>query len=170
MRSPIVWFFGLPSSGKTTLATVLRDRLIDHGHATVLLDGDALRSGLCRDLTFSEDDRSENIRRAAELALLLNAQGLSVICAFITPQEHHRQLVRELLGDRCSLVHVACPLQVCVSRDVKGLYQRASTKQISGMTGIQDPFAEPASCDLVVETHCQTVEACLQFLVRFLGL
>jgi adenylyl-sulfate kinase len=164
---PVLWLFGLPSSGKTTLARALRDHWQTTGYPTVLLDGDELRSGLCADLGFSDADRSENLRRAAQLARLLAAQGHQVICAFVTPKEHHRTLVRQILGSAVCLVHIDCPLNVCISRDVKGLYAKAAAGQMAGMTGIQDDFKTPLHADMVIPTHELTVEAAVAELDRF---
>lgn len=150
---PVLWLFGLPSSGKTTLSRALRDHLQAEGRHVILLDGDELRSGLCADLGFSDADRSENLRRAAHLAKLAAAQGTVVICAFVTPKEHHRALVRRILGTALHLIHIDCPLEVCISRDVKSLYAKASARQMSGMTGTQDDFDPPAKSDAVVSTH-----------------
>ena len=155
---PVLWLFGLPSSGKTTLAKALRDLLQTAGKPVILLDGDELRAGLCADLGFSDADRSENLRRAAHLAKLLAAQGNSVICAFVTPKEHHRDLVRQILGERVQLIHIDCPLAVCISRDVKGLYAKAAAKQISDMTGSQDAFEAPQESHLSVRTDLLEVQ------------
>jgi len=103
---PVLWLFGLPSSGKTTLARALCDYWQSTGCQAVLLDGDELRSGLCADLGFNDDDRSENLRRATHLARLLSDQGHQVVCAFVTPKEHHRALVRQILGEAVHLVHI----------------------------------------------------------------
>jgi adenylyl-sulfate kinase len=156
---PVLWLFGLPSSGKTTLARALRDHWLAAGYQAVLLDGDELRSGLCADLGFSDADRSENLRRAAQLARLLATQGHRVICAFVTPKEHHRVLVRQILGEAVRLIHIDCPLEVCITRDVKGLYAKAAAGQMAGMTGLQDEFEIPQQKDLVIPTHEQTVPA-----------
>lgn len=161
----IVWLYGLPCSGKTTLATALRDHLAGTGRPTVLLDGDDLRSGLCADLGFSDADRSENLRRAAHLAALLARQGCQVVCAFVTPKEHHRALVRQILGPQATLVHIDCPLNVCLARDVKGLYARAAARQMTGMTGTQDTFEPPEGPGLVVQTEDLTVAAALERLL-----
>ena len=156
---PVLWLFGLPSSGKTTLAKALRDHWQTSGYQVVILDGDELRSGLCADLGFSDADRSENLSRAAQLALLLATQGNRVICAFVTPKEHHRALVRQILGEAVRLIHIDCPLEVCISRDVKGLYAKAAAGQMTGMTGLQDEFDNPQYTDLVIPTHKLTVPA-----------
>ena len=168
MSSPIFWLFGLPSSGKTTLSYALRLQIASGSNQVVILDGDELRKGLCSDLGFSDQDRSENLRRAAEMAKLLANQGLVVICAFITPKEHHRELIRRSLGEKARLVHVECPLEICVSRDVKGLYRKALQRQISGMTGLQDEFEAPKDCDIVVNTHSSSLAICTETILSLL--
>lgn len=143
MPSPILWLFGLPSAGKTTLAKAIQSASEDHGTPTILLDGDELRAGVCSDLGFSGEARSENIRRTAEIAKLMHSQDYQVICALVTPKNHHRKLVKQILGINVRLIYVQCPLQTCIDRDVKGLYARANKGQMEGMTGVQDAFEEP---------------------------
>ncbi|MBL9133900.1 MAG: adenylyl-sulfate kinase [Verrucomicrobiaceae bacterium] len=162
---PILWLFGLPSSGKTTLATALRDHFRAQNRPVIVLDGDELRSGLCADLGFSDEDRRENLRRAAHLARLLAAQGNTVICAFVTPKEHHRALVRDILGSQVALIHIDCPLAVCTARDVKGLYARAAARQMQGLTGPQDAFEPPPGDSLVITTTAEGVDKSLQRLL-----
>lgn len=154
----VFWLFGLPSSGKTTLAKALRDHLQAAGKPVILLDGDELRSGLCADLGFSDADRRENLRRAAQLAKLLAGQGSTVICAFVTPKEHHRQQVRQILGEQLRLIHIDCPLAVCIARDVKGLYAKAAAQQMTGMTGTQDDFEAPQESFFSVRTDLLEVQ------------
>ena len=161
---PVIWLFGLPSSGKTTLARALHDHLAVQGRQVVLLDGDDLRAGLCADLGFSDADRRENLRRAAHIAKLLCEQGHTVICAFVTPKEHHRGLIRQILGERVKLVHIDCPLEVCIRRDVKGLYAKAAARQMSDMTGTQDAFEPPLGLPLVIPTHELSIEQALERL------
>jgi adenylyl-sulfate kinase len=163
---PILWFFGLPSSGKTTLTRALRDHLKNEGHSVAVLDGDEFRRGLCADLGFSDEDRAENLRRAAEMAKLLAGQGFIVLCAFITPGEHHRDQVRQILGANLRLIHVDCPLDACVARDVKGLYQKAARKAMTGMTGTQESFAPPQQFDLALDTHGLDVQDCLDLILN----
>lgn len=165
---PVLWLFGLPSSGKTTLSRALRDHLQAAGTSVALLDGDELRSGLCADLGFSDADRCENLRRAAHLAKILADQGSMVICAFVTPKEHHRELVRQILGDRVSLIHVDCPLEVCIARDVKDLYAKAAAQKMTGMTGTQDGFEAPVRTDLVIRTDNATIPHALGQLLASL--
>jgi adenylylsulfate kinase len=155
MSAPkVLWLFGLPSAGKTTLARALADGLRTMGRTVCILDGDEMRSGVNADLGFSDEDRLENLRRAAHIAKLLAGQGQTIIAAFVTPKEANRALVRGILDSTgLRLVHVDCPLDVCVGRDVKGLYAKASRKQMQGMTGTQDPFEQPQDVDLTIRTN-----------------
>ncbi len=162
---PVLWLFGLPSAGKTTLATALRDHFQAAGRQVLLLDGDELRAGLCADLGFSDADRSEHLRRCAHLARLAADQGNTVICAFVTPKEHHRELVRQILGERVKFIHIDCPLEVCIARDVKGLYAKAAAREMSGMTGTQDGFEPLRLPHLVIETGCASVHEAVDHLL-----
>ena len=155
--NPILWLFGLPSSGKTTLSKALRDYFQRNGKQVVLLDGDEFRAGVCEDLGFSDADRLENLRRAANLAKLIAEQDHLVICSFVTPKEHHRQRVRQVLKGDVRFVHIDCPLDTCVTRDVKGLYAKAAARKMTGMTGTQDEFEAPQTVDAVIPTHRMTV-------------
>jgi adenylylsulfate kinase-like enzyme len=128
------------------------------GTPVILLDGDDLRSGLCADLGFSDADRSENLRRAAHLARLLTQQGNTVICAFVTPKEHHRALVREILGEHVRFIHIDCPLEVCVARDVKGLYAKAAAQHMSDMSGTQDGFETPTNVQMSIRTDQMRID------------
>ncbi len=164
----VLWLFGLPSSGKTTLANALRDHFRGQNLPVILLDGDALRSGLCSDLGFSDAERHENLRRAAQIARLLARQDVTVICAFVTPKENHRALVSEILGELLRLIHVDCPLEVCMSRDVKGLYAKAAAGQMEGITGAQALFEPPPASVLSVKTAEGTVSESLARLLTVL--
>lgn len=163
----VFWLFGLPCSGKTTLAQALRDHLHAGGQPAILLDGDELRSGVCADLGFSDADRSENLRRAAYVARLLATQGNTVICAFVTPKEHHRSLVRQILGERLSLIHIDCTLEACVSRDVKGHYAMAAADHITHMTGVHEDFERPHEATPTICTDSLTIHAATEQLVTF---
>lgn len=155
MSAPrVLWLFGLPSAGKTTLARAVAAVLRAQGRSVCILDGDEMRSGVNADLGFSDEDRSENLRRAAHIAKLLAGQGHTIIAAFVTPKEANRALVRGILdATGLRLVHVDCPLDVCVGRDVKGLYAKASQKKMQGMTGTQDPFEAPLDVDVTIRTN-----------------
>ncbi len=164
-----IWFTGLSGSGKSTLSSMLKIALESRGGSVVLLDGDALRSGLNRDLGFSALDRAENIRRAAEVAKILCDAGHTVLAAFITPLESLRQAVRGLFRpDSFVEVFLDCPLAVCETRDPKGLYCRARKGEIPEFTGISSPFERPCASELVVSTGGQTVEESLDAILHFL--
>jgi adenylyl-sulfate kinase len=164
-----IWFTGLSGSGKSTLSSMLKIVLESRGGSVVLLDGDALRSGLNRDLGFSALDRAENIRRAAEVAKILCDAGHTVLSAFITPLESIRHAVRGLFElDEFVEIFLDCPLPVCEARDPKGLYCRARRGDIAEFTGISSPFERPCASELVVPTGKQTVEESLDEILRFL--
>jgi len=152
-RGHVFWFFGLSGAGKTTLTTSLGEKLRGQGRPVLLLDGDVLRAGLCRDLGFSDEARTENIRRAAELAKLAMAQGQVVLAAFITPREDLRNLAREIIGrDRFDLIWVDASLTVCRQRDPKGLYQRSAAGNLPLFTGVNSVFEESIGHDLRLQS------------------
>lgn len=158
-RSSVIWFTGLSGSGKSTLANLLEIKLHEMGCRTYILDGDNIRGGLSKDLTFSAEDRVENIRRIGEVAKLMADAGLIVITAFISPFRADRKMVRELMAEgEFSEVFVHCPLEVCEQRDVKGLYKKARAGIIKNFTGIDSPFEEPQDAEVTVHTHQQSQE------------
>ncbi len=157
-----VWLTGLPSSGKTTLARALRERLAMAGHKVELLDGDVARAHLTRGLGFSREDRDENVRRIGFVAHLLSRNGVVVLCSVISPFRSVRDELRRLHDGRFFEVHVSAPLEVCARRDVKGLYARARRGEIDSMTGVDDPYEAPLSPELVVPTHDRSVEQSVQ--------
>lgn len=149
-----VWLTGLSGAGKSTLAYALERRLVSAGHAAYVLDGDNVRHGLNSDLGFSPQDRSENIRRVAEVARLMNDAGLIVVTAFISPYREDRAMARRIIGDDCFLeVHVSTALGVCEARDPKGLYRRARAGQLPEFTGITAPYEAPEAPALAVDTE-----------------
>lgn len=158
-RSTIVWFTGFSGAGKSTLAHAVEEQLHQQGCATFVLDGDNVRHGLCADLGFSDEDRSENIRRVGEVAKVFVEAGVLVLTAFISPFQADRARVRALVppGDFME-VYCRCPLAVCETRDVKGLYKRARAGDIPEFTGISSPYEEPADADLVVDTDQLNLE------------
>lgn len=168
-RSALLWFTGLSGSGKSTLAHALEARLFKMGVRSYVLDGDNIRTGLNKDLGLSPEDRKENIRRIAEVAKLMVDAGILVFAAFIAPYRESRQFVRELMDKvpyyEC---YVKCPLETCEARDPKGLYRRARTGEIRNMTGIDSPYEDPLSPDLVVETDRVSVDASVDFMIDFL--
>lgn len=163
-RARVVWLFGLSGSGKSTLAAALERRLLREGRATHLLDGDNLRSGLNRDLGFTDGERAENIRRVAEVSRLFLDAGLICINAFITPREEHRKTARSILGEDLLLVYVRCSFEACAARDVKGLYRKAGEGGVAHFTGRDSGFDEPADVDLAVDTEGVPLETSLQLL------
>jgi len=166
-RGAVIWFTGLSGSGKSTIAHGLEERLFEIGCKTYVLDGDNVRHGLCSDLGFSDEDRRENIRRIGETAKLMAEAGLIVLTAFISPFRSDRERVRGLMPHGEFLeVYVKCPLEVCESRDVKGLYKRARAGEIKGYTGIDSPYEEPDRPEFVVDTSITTLENELDQLVR----
>ena len=149
----VFWLFGLSGAGKSTLASGLARNLCQRGLAVLLLDGDVLRSGLCRDLSFADVSRTENIRRAAEVAKLAMVQGQVVIAALITPRERSRQLAKEIIGPaHLDLIWVDCPLELCRERDPKGLYRRSADGKLPHFTGVDSVFEEPGLTDLRLRT------------------
>lgn len=157
-KGATLWLTGLSGSGKSTIARQLERELTDMGHACYILDGDNVRHGLNRDLGFSAEDRSENIRRIAEVARLFNDAGIIVITAFISPYIRDRQQAREIIGDGFVEVFVDTPIEVCEERDPKGLYKKARAGEIPQFTGITDPYEPPASPELVLPTAELPVE------------
>jgi adenylyl-sulfate kinase len=168
MSPRVLWLYGLPCSGKTTLSRAVAAALRAENRPVCVLDGDELRAGLCADLGFSDADRAENLRRAAHVARLLAAQGFTVIAAFVTPRENHREIVRGILGKDARLVHVACALAVCEARDVKGLYHRARQQTLDDMTGVQAPFEPPSTDAPQVRTDEGTIESACAELMRMI--
>lgn len=151
--SLVLWFTGLSGSGKSTLAHLVEEALFAKGCYTYLLDADNLRSGLNRDLGFSESERRENIRRVGEVARLMSDAGLVVLTAFISPFKEDRDRVRSLFQpDEFVEIYVKCDLDVCEARDPKGLYRKARGGILPEFTGIDSPYEEPASSELVVDT------------------
>lgn len=156
-----VWLTGLPSSGKTTLAHGIGERLRAAGRRAEVLDGDVVRARLAPDLGFSRRDRAENVRRVGYVAHLLSRNGVTVVCALVSPYRDERREVRALHDGRFLEVHVAAPLDVCAQRDVKGLYARQRSGELRGLTGVDDPYEAPEAPEVVVPTHRQTVEQSL---------
>ena len=167
--SLILWFTGLPSSGKSTLANELEKELIQGGHRTYILDGDNVRMGLCKDLGFSAEDREENIRRIGEVSKLFMDAGAIVLSAFVSPYRADRDAIRELVEEGEFVeVFVSCSVEQCEQRDVKGLYKKARAGVIKGFTGIDDPYEEPSSPEIVVDTEKFSIEQCKQQILDYL--
>ncbi len=163
-RGLTVWLTGLPSAGKTSLAYALEKRLIAGGHRVEVLDGDVMRTRLTKGLGFSKDDRDENIRRIGFVAHLLSRNGVVVVVPVISPYRSVRDEIRELHDGRFFEVHVATPVEVCSQRDVKGLYARHRAGELSGLTGVDDPYEPPLSPELVLHTEHATLQESVEAL------
>ncbi len=163
-----LWFTGLSGSGKSTIANTVEQLLFNVGFATYTLDGDNIRKGLNKDLTFTEKDRIENIRRIGEVAALMCDAGLIVLAAFVSPFHNDRQMVRETIGKNFIEIFVDTPLEVCEQRDVKGLYKKARKGEISNFTGISSPFEAPTHPDLRIETIKHSADEAAQLVVDFI--
>ena len=165
-KSKVIWFTGLSGSGKTTLANALEKNLYEKGFLTQILDGDNIRAGINNNLGFSPEDRMENIRRIAEITKLLLNSGVICICAFVSPTEDIRNLVCSIAGDEDFIeIYMSTPLEVCESRDVKGLYQKARAGEIKNFTGISAPFEIPKNAVLSIDTTNKSVEECVNILL-----
>ena len=169
-RSAIIWFTGLSGSGKSTLAHAVEQELYEVGCHTFVFDGDNVRHGLCGDLGFTEEDRTENIRRIGQMSRLFVGAGVLALTAFISPFNVDRQRVRMMVENENDFIEVycRCPLDVCENRDVKGLYKRARKGEISNFTGISSPYEEPDNADLVVDTDQMTLDDCVGKVVALL--
>ena len=165
-RSLILWFTGLSGAGKSTLANALEARLHEESCATIVLDGDNVRHGLCGDLSFSADDRLENIRRIGEMSKLFIDAGVIAITAFISPFRSDRRRVRELVDkDEFIEIYCRCSLETCEDRDVKGMYKKARRGEISDFTGISSPYEEPELAEIVVDTDKHSIEECVNQVI-----
>jgi adenylylsulfate kinase len=162
-----IWFTGLSGSGKSTLASALESYFHKQGFKTYILDGDNIRSGLNNDLDFSEESRKENIRRISEVAKLFVDAGTIVLTAFISPFKADRSKAKDLIGEEFfHEVYVDCPLEVAEGRDVKGLYKKAREGKIKDFTGISSPFEIPEKPNSIVNTAKQSLEDCLNTLIK----
>ncbi|HVM65973.1 MAG TPA: adenylyl-sulfate kinase [Acidimicrobiales bacterium] len=165
-----IWFTGLPSAGKTTLAHALAKRLADAGYEHIeVLDGDVAREHLTKGLGFSRDDRAENVRRIGWVASLLARNGVIVLASVISPYRDDREAVREMHGGRFVEVHVATPVEVCAERDVKGLYAKQRAGELRGLTGVDDPYEPPLHPEVVVPTHEQSIDESVEQVWRALN-
>jgi len=165
-----VWLTGLSGAGKSTVAFAVERRLLSLGQAAYVLDGDNVRHGLNRDLGFSHRDRTENIRRIAELARLFNDAGLMVVAAFISPYRQDRAMAREIVGTARFLeTHLCADIGVCERRDPKGLYKKARTGAIADFTGVSAPYEAPEAPELRIDTGRITVEDSVAAIVAALA-
>lgn len=167
-KAATLWFTGLSGSGKSTLANALEIQLTAIGKHTMLLDGDNIRMGLNRDLGFSDEDRTENIRRIAEVAKLMNDAGLIVLTSFISPFKQDRELARSIIGEDFVEIYVNTPLEECERRDVKGLYKKARKGEIPVFTGISSPYEAPEQPEIQIDTSKCSVEEAVEQVMKSL--
>ncbi|MDP6433088.1 MAG: adenylyl-sulfate kinase [Candidatus Scalindua sp.] len=164
-----IWLTGLSGSGKSTIAVELEHALIENRHQAYILDGDNIRHGLNKNLGFSPEDRTENIRRIGEVAKLFTDAGIITITAFISPYREDRDAVRRLLSDGEFIeVYVKCPLDVCEERDTKGLYKKARAGEVKDFTGISAPYEEPLNPELTIDSSKLTVEESTRAVLNYL--
>lgn len=166
-HATLIWFTGLSGSGKSTLAVQLEAQLHALGYKTYLLDGDNIRFGLNKDLSFTDEGRVENIRRIGEVSKLFLDAGVIVLSAFISPFQTDRAQVKSIVGEKNFVeVFVDAPLEVCEQRDVKGLYKKARAGEVKNFTGIDSPYEAPSQPDVHIPTHQLTVEQSMEKLME----
>ncbi|NJN43140.1 MAG: adenylyl-sulfate kinase [Flammeovirgaceae bacterium] len=166
-QSLLIWFTGLSGSGKSTLAVGLEKILFEKGFKTYLLDGDNIRQGINKDLSFDNAGRAENIRRVGEIAKLMVDSGMIVLSSFISPFQSERELVKSMVGsEKFFEVYVNCPIEICEQRDTKGLYKKARKGLIQNFTGIDSSYEEPIHPDLVLDTSAMEVNDSLNLLLE----
>ena len=168
-KNIVIWFTGLSGAGKSTLAHGVEERLHRMGCHTFVFDGDNVRHGLCGDLGFTPEDRSENMRRIGEMVKLFMQAGLISLTAFISPFRRDRERVRQLVGEQNFIeVYCCCPLEVCEGRDTKGLYRRARAGEVKDFTGISSPYEPPEHPSLILDTGTEALDMCADKVVALL--
>ncbi|MBU6220434.1 MAG: adenylyl-sulfate kinase [Bacteroidetes bacterium] len=168
-RSKVIWLTGLSGSGKSTIGLALEKRLFQENFVAQLLDGDNIRSGINKNLGFSEEDRRENIRRIAEIAKLYLSSGIITINSFISPTAETRNIAMEIVGEADFLeIYINAPMATCESRDVKGLYKKARAGEIQGFTGVNQAYEEPENPALELRTDLLSVDEAVDILFTFL--
>ncbi|NRT88952.1 adenylylsulfate kinase [Clostridium beijerinckii] len=167
-KGKLIWITGFSGAGKSTMASALEVELYNMGKLTYILDGDNMRNGLNSDLGFSEEDRSENIRRVAEVSKLFVDAGIIIIAAFISPFRKDRNKIRNLIGKDYVEVFANCPIEICEQRDPKGLYSKIRNGQIKNFTGIDAVYEEPENPDITINTYEHNVEECVQSIISYI--
>lgn len=167
-RGTLLWFTGLSGSGKSTVANKVEELLFEKNKHTYLLDGDNIRHGLCRDLGFSLDDRTENIRRIGEVGRLFIDSATITLGTFVSPLRKDREEIRKLLGHDFIEVYVKCSLETCESRDPKDLYKKARRGEIKDFTGIDSPYEEPLDPEIVLDTDNLDIDQCAKKVIDYL--
>lgn len=166
-RSCVIWMTGLSGSGKTTIARNIERELNKRGHLTQVLDGDNIRTGINNNLGFTEEDRTENIRRIAEVSKLFMDCGIICINSFISPTREIRHMAMDIIGKEDFIeVYVNAPIEVCEQRDVKGLYKKAREGKIKNFTGIDAPFEAPEKPDIELKTGKQSIEGSIKYALE----
>ena len=169
-KAYLLWFTGLSGSGKSTLANLVEIELYKKGLSTYILDGDNVRQGINKDLSFAPKHRSENIRRIAEISNLMLDAGVITLAAFVSPYKKDREVVKQIVGpDKFIEIYVNTTLEACESRDVKGLYKKARAGEIKNMTGISAPYQAPTHPDLEIITDGQTIQESVAVIMQFLN-
>ena len=168
-KGATIWLTGLSGSGKSTIAVELEHALIENKHQTYILDGDNIRHGLNKNLGFSPEDRTENIRRIGEVAKLFTEANIITIAAFVSPYREDRDNVRKLLDHGGFIeIYVKCSLEVCEARDTKGLYKKARTGEVKDFTGISAPYEEPLNPELTIDSSKLSVEESTRAILNYL--
>ena len=168
-KSILLWFTGLSGSGKSTIANVVEQKLFQLGIKTFTLDGDNIRKGINRDLSFSPEDRTENIRRIAEVANLMVHAGLVTLAAFVSPYKKDRENIRSIVKDVNFVeIYINTSIEECERRDVKGLYKKARAGEIKNMTGISAPYQAPENPDIEIKTENITIESAAQKIIEYI--
>jgi adenylylsulfate kinase len=168
-RSILLWFTGLSGSGKSTLANLVEVQLNKKGMSTFSLDGDNIRQGINKDLSFAPEDRTENIRRIAEIANLMIDAGVITLAAFVSPYIKDRENIKTIVGSKNFIeIYVNTSLEECERRDVKGLYEKARAGEIKNMTGVSAPYEAPIHPDLEIKTDNQSIETSVQIILDFI--
>jgi adenylylsulfate kinase len=169
-RGVVVWFTGLPSSGKTSISGELKSRLSQRSILACTLDGDEIRKGLSSDLGFSMEDRKENVRRIAEVAKNFVDMNIIVCVAVISPSEKGRSIVKNIFNPGQFIeVYLECPIEECERRDIKGNYKQARSGKILNFTGLSSPYEPPLNPEIKLNTHIQSIDECTDIVINFLG-
>ncbi|MFT4968938.1 MAG: adenylylsulfate kinase [Chitinophagales bacterium] len=167
-NSKLIWMTGLSGSGKSTIAKGLEKALFQKGFYVQVLDGDNIRTGICNNLGFTVEDRSENIRRISEVAKLFIEAGVVTICSFVSPTQSIRKIAQNIIGEDNHIgVFIDTPIELCEKRDVKGLYKKARAGEIKNFTGIDSPFERPDNPNLIIQTAEQTIEESVDQVLQF---